>query len=179
MIQIDTKNILFVCGGAFDGIEKHIERRMNTASIGYRNAKTVEEQGGWLQYIAPADLKQFGLIPELIGRFPVLTFLNPLDESALRRILTEPKNALVKQYVKLFEMDGVKLSFEKQVLDYIVEKAMTYKLGARGLRSICEAILLDLMFEIPNQTELKEFKVTLAYARDKFESSKLSQLNKA
>ena len=179
MIQIDTKNILFVCGGAFDGIEKHIERRMNKASIGFRNAKNVEEQGGWLQYIAPADLKQFGLIPELIGRFPVLTFLNPLDESALRRILTEPKNALVKQYVKLFEMDGVKLSFEKQVLDYIVEKAMTYKLGARGLRSICEAILLDLMFEIPNQTEEKEFKVTLAYARDKFESSKLSQLNKA
>ena len=179
MIQIDTKNILFVCGGAFDGIDKHIERRMNTASIGYRNAFTVEEQGGWLQYIAPADLKQFGLIPELIGRFPVLTFLNPLDESALRRILTEPKNALVKQYVKLFEMDGVKLSFEKQVLDYIVEKAMTYKLGARGLRSICEAILLDLMFEIPNQTEEKEFKVTLAYARDKFESSKLSQLKVA
>jgi ATP-dependent Clp protease ATP-binding subunit ClpX len=124
-------------------------------------------------------LKQFGLIPELIGRFPVLTFLSPLDESALRRILTEPKNALVKQYVKLFEMDGVKLSFEKKVLDYIVEKAMTYKLGARGLRSICEAILLDLMFEIPNQTEEKEFKVTLAYARDKFESSKLSQLKVA
>ena len=124
-------------------------------------------------------MKQFGLIPELIGRFPVLTFLNPLDESALRRILTEPKNALVKQYVKLFEMDGVKLSFEKKVLDYIVEKAMTYKLGARGLRSICEAILLDLMFEIPNQTEEKEFKVTLAYARDKFESSKLSQLKVA
>ena len=179
MIQIDTKNILFVCGGAFDGIEKHIERRMNTSSIGYRNAKTVEEQGGWLQYIAPADLKQFGLIPELIGRFPVLTYLNPLDESALRRILTEPKNALVKQYVKLFEMDGVKLSFEKKVLDYIVEKAMTYKLGARGLRSICEAILLDLMFEIPNQTEEKEFKVTLTFAREKFEGSKLSQLNVA
>ncbi len=179
MIQIDTKNILFICGGAFDGIEKHIERRMNTASIGFRYVKNVDEQGGWLQYITPSDLKQFGLIPELIGRFPVLTFLNPLDESALRRILTEPKNALVKQYVKLFEMDGVKLTFEKQVLDYIVEKAMTYKLGARGLRSICEAILLDLMFEVPNQTSEKDFKVTLAYAREKFENSKLSQLNVA
>jgi len=179
MVQIDTKNILFVCGGAFDGIDKHIERRMNTASIGFKKLGSKEEATNWLQFISPTDLKQFGLIPELIGRFPVLTHLNPLDEDALRRILTEPKNALIKQYVKLFEMDGVKLSFEKQVLDYIVEKAISYKLGARGLRSICEAILLDAMFEIPHNNEMKEFKVTLTYAKEKFENSKLSKLKAA
>lgn len=179
MVQIDTKNILFVCGGAFDGIDKHIERRMNTASIGFKKLGSKEEATNWLQFISPTDLKQFGLIPELIGRFPVLAHLNPLDEAALRRILTEPKNALIKQYVKLFEMDGVKLTFEKQVLDYIVEKAISYKLGARGLRSICEAILLDAMFEIPHNTEMKDFKVTLAYAKQKFENSKLSKLKAA
>lgn len=179
MVQIDTKNILFVCGGAFDGIDKHIERRMNTASIGFKKLGSKDEATNWLQFISPTDLKQFGLIPELIGRFPVLTHLNPLDEDALRRILTEPKNALIKQYVKLFEMDGVKLSFEKQVLDYIVEKAISYKLGARGLRSICEAILLDAMFEIPHNNEMKEFKVTLSYAKEKFENSKLSKLKAA
>lgn len=179
MVQIDTKNILFVCGGAFDGIDKHIERRMNTASIGFKKLGSKEEATNWLQFISPTDLKQFGLIPELIGRFPVLTHLNPLDEDALRRILTEPKNALIKQYVKLFEMDGVKLTFEKHVLDYIVEKAISYKLGARGLRSICEAILLDAMFEIPHNNEMKEFKVTLSYAKEKFENSKLSKLKAA
>jgi len=179
MIQIDTKNILFICGGAFDGIDKHIERRMNTASIGFRSALSQEEVQSWLQFISPADLKQFGLIPELIGRFPVLTFLNPLNATALRRILTEPKNALVRQYMRLFEMDGVKLSFDKQVLDFIVEQAMEYQLGARGLRSICEAILLDAMFEIPNNKDQKEFKVTLTYAKEQFGKSKISKLKVA
>jgi ATP-dependent Clp protease ATP-binding subunit ClpX len=159
MIQIDTKNILFICGGAFDGIDKHIERRMNTASIGFRSAMSQEEVQSWLQFISPADLKQFGLIPELIGRFPVLTFLNPLNATALRRILTEPKNALV--------------------LDFIVEQAMEYQLGARGLRSICEAILLDAMFEIPNNKDQKEFKVTLTYAKEQFGKSKISKLKVA
>ncbi|MFM7770988.1 MAG: ATP-dependent Clp protease ATP-binding subunit ClpX [Bacteroidota bacterium] len=179
MIQIDTKNILFICGGAFDGIDKHIERRMNTASIGFKNATPLGDSENWLQFISPADLKQFGLIPELIGRFPVLTFLNPLDSIALRRILTEPKNALIRQYTKLFEMDGVKLSFDKQVLDFIVTQAMEYKLGARGLRSICEAILLDAMFELPNNKDKSEFKVTSAYAKEQFGKSKISKLKVA
>jgi ATP-dependent Clp protease ATP-binding subunit ClpX len=151
---------------------------MNTASIGYRNAKTVEEQGGWLQYIAPADLKQFGLIPELIGRFPVLTFLNPLDESALRRILTEPKNALVKQYTKLFDIDGVKLEFDQEVLDFIVQKAMEFGLGARGLRSICEAILTDAMFDLPSSSK-KSLSVNLDYATQQFGKSKIATLKVA
>jgi ATP-dependent Clp protease ATP-binding subunit ClpX len=131
-----------------------------------------------LQYVSPLDIKRYGLIPELIGRFPVLTHLNPLDEVTLRRILTEPKNALIKQYVKLFDMDGVKLTFDKKVLDFIVEKAIEYKLGARGLRGICEAIMLDAMYDLPSSKE-KEFKVTLAYAKDKFSRSKLSQLKVA
>lgn len=178
MIQVNTKNILFVCGGAFDGIDKIIERRVNTASIGYGTGAHRIDTDNILQYITPVDLKRFGLIPELIGRFPVVTFLNPLDEEALRRILTEPKNALVKQYVKLFAMDGVKLSFDKRALDFIVEKAMEYKLGARGLRSICEAIMTDAMYELPSQKE-KEFKVTLSYAKDKFSHSKLNKLKVA
>jgi ATP-dependent Clp protease ATP-binding subunit ClpX len=178
MIQVDTRNILFICGGAFDGINRHIESRINLNSIGYgANAARIDTEN-ILQYVTPTDLKRFGLIPELIGRFPVLTYLNPLDESALRRILTEPKNALIKQYVKLFEMDGVKLTFDKKVLDFIVEKAMEYKLGARGLRSICEAIMTDAMYQLPTSKE-KEFKVTLSYAREQFSHSKLSQLKVA
>jgi ATP-dependent Clp protease ATP-binding subunit ClpX len=132
-----------------------------------------------LQYVAPTDLRSFGLIPELIGRFPVLSYLKPLDKETMRRIITEPKNALIKQYVKLFEMDGVKLSFDKEVLDFIVDKAMVYKLGARGLRSICEVIMTDLMFDIPSQPELKEYKITLDYAREKFNKSKISKLKVA
>jgi ATP-dependent Clp protease ATP-binding subunit ClpX len=178
MIQVDTRNILFICGGAFDGIEKLIERRMNTASIGYSSNVRDQHEGNLLQFVSPLDLKKFGLIPELIGRFPVITHLNPLDESALRRILTEPKNALIKQYVKLFDLDGVKLSLDKKVLDFIVEKALDYKLGARGLRSICEAIMMDAMYELPSMSE-KEFKVTLQYAKDKFSRSKISQLKVA
>jgi len=178
MIQVNTKNILFICGGAFNGIDKIIERRVNTFSIGYGSGSHRIECENLLQYISPQDLKSFGLIPELIGRFPVVTYLNPLDEEALRRILTEPKNALIRQYVKLFEMDGVKLSFDKKVLDFIVEKAMEYKLGARGLRSICETIMNDAMFELPSMGE-KEFKVTLAYAKDKFNRSKMSKLKVA
>lgn len=179
MIQVNTSNILFICGGAFDGMNKIIERRMNTAAIGY-SSKAVEQvdRNNLLQYVSPLDLKSFGLIPELIGRFPVLTHLDPLDETTLKRILTEPKNAIVKQYVKLFDMDGVKLTFDKKVLDFIVEKAIEYKLGARGLRSICEAIMLDAMYELPSSKE-KEFKVGLAYAKEKFSISKLSQLKVA
>jgi ATP-dependent Clp protease ATP-binding subunit ClpX len=178
MIQVNTKNILFICGGAFDGIDKIIERRVNTAAIGYNSSHHRVNDGNWLQYISPLDLKRFGLIPELIGRFPVITYLNPLDEETLRRILTEPKNALIKQYVRLFEIDDVKLTFDKKVLDFIVEKAIEYKLGARGLRSICEAIMTDAMYELPSSNE-KEFKVTLTYAREKFSRSKLSQLKVA
>jgi ATP-dependent Clp protease ATP-binding subunit ClpX len=178
MIQVNTKNILFICGGAFDGIDKIIERRVNTAAIGYNSSHHRVNDGNWLQYISPLDLKRFGLIPELIGRFPVITYLNPLDEETLRRILTEPKNALIKQYVRLFEIDDVKLTFDKKVLDFIVEKAIEYKLGARGLRSICEAIMTDAMYELPSSQE-KEFKVTLTYAREKFSRSKLSQLKVA
>ncbi|MEM9052359.1 MAG: ATP-dependent Clp protease ATP-binding subunit ClpX, partial [Bacteroidota bacterium] len=181
LIQINTKNILFICGGAFDGIKKHIERRVKTSTIGYgssvENADFEEEN--LLQYVSPVDLKSFGLIPELIGRFPVLTYLNPLDRETLRRILTEPKNALIKQYVKLFEMDDLKLSFEKEALDFIVDKAMEYKLGARGLRSICEAIMTDLMYEAPGNNELKTFKITSKYAEEKFSKSKISQLKVA
>jgi len=178
MIQVDTRNILFICGGAFDGLDKIIERRVNTSSIGYNSIAHQLFTGNILQYVSPLDLKKFGLIPELIGRFPVLTHLDPLDENTLRRILTEPKNALVKQYVKLFEIDGVKLSFDKKVLDFIVERALEYKLGARGLRSICEAIMTDAMFELPSTSE-KEFKVTLNYAKEKFSRSKMSQLRVA
>ncbi len=181
MIQINTKNILFVCGGAFDGIQKIIKRRVKTSTIGYSSSQEnlVYDDGNMLQYVAPSDLRSFGLIPELIGRFPVLTFLNPLDRETLRRIITEPRNAIMKQYVKLFEMDGVKLTFEKEVFDFIVDKAMTYKLGARGLRSICEAIMTDLMFELPSNPDIKSFKITLSFANEKFSKSKISQLKVA
>lgn len=181
LIQINTKNILFVCGGAFDGIQKIIERRVKTSSIGYSSSKesVVIGDENLLQYVTPTDLRGFGLIPELLGRFPVLSYLNPLDKSTLRRILTEPKNALIKQYIRLFEMDQVKLSFDKEVLDYITEKALDYKLGARGLRSICEVIMTDLMFDLPSRSDVKSFNVTLDYAREKFEKSKISQLKVA
>jgi ATP-dependent Clp protease ATP-binding subunit ClpX len=167
MIQVNTKNILFVCGGAFDGIEKIIARRVNTQTIGFGNSSEHVEGEDLLKYIIPTDVKTFGLIPELVGRFPSLTYLKPLDAAALKRILVEPKNALVKQYIKLFEMDGVKLTFQDDVIDFIVDKAMEYRLGARGLRSICETILNDLMFELPSG-KVSEFKLTKEYAQEQF-----------
>ena len=177
MIKVNTKNILFIAGGAFDGVEKIIARRVNTNVIGFTTKDDDKPDGeNLLQYIIPSDIKEFGLIPELIGRMPVLTYLHPLDEKALRRILTEPKNALIKQYVHLFDLDGVELKFDADVLDIIVDKAIEYKLGARGLRSICEAILNDAMFDIPSQKEVKEFRVDLEYASSKFAGSKMAKL---
>ncbi len=180
MVAINTKNILFICGGAFDGIDKKIARRMSANTLGYKSqmANNDIDKENLLQYITPQDLKSFGLIPELIGRLPVLTYLNPLDKSALRRILTEPKNSLIKQYMKLFEMDKVALSFDKAVLDLIVDKALEFKLGARGLRSICEAIMTDAMFEIPSQQE-KELKISLRYANEKLVKSTINKLKVA
>ncbi len=181
MIQVNTKNILFVCGGAFDGILKHIARRINTQTIGYSTDKDamIDDKDNMLRYVGPQDLRSFGLIPELIGRFPVLTYLESLDEKTLKRILTEPKNALVKQYIKLFEMDKVKLSFDKEVLDFIVQKALEFKLGARGLRSICEAILNDAMFELPSMENVTEMRITRDYADQKFSKSKITKLKVA
>jgi ATP-dependent Clp protease ATP-binding subunit ClpX len=179
MIQIDTKNILFVCGGAFDGIEKIIANRVNRQIIGFNSSENeLIEEDSLLKYINPTDVKTFGLIPELIGRFPVLTYLEPLDAKSLKRILTEPKNALVKQYIRLFEMDGVKLNFDASVLDFIVTKAIEFKLGARGLRSICEAILNEAMYELPSSNE-KAFRVTLDYAEKQFLKSKMATLKVA
>jgi len=179
MIQIDTRNILFICGGAFDGIENIIANRVNRQTIGFGSDPDEHiEQETLLRYINPTDIKAFGLIPELIGRFPVLSYLEPLKEEDLKRILMEPKNALVKQYVRLFELDGVKLTFDKEVLDFVVQKAVEFKLGARGLRSICEAILTDAMFEIPaSNSEI--FNVDLEYARQHFAKSKLAALKVA
>ncbi len=181
MIQVDTKNILFICGGAFDGIDKMIASRLNSQTIGYSAGKERDEidKANILKYVAPQDLKKFGLIPELIGRLPVLTFLSSLDQDALRRILSEPKNALTRQYVKLFEIDGVKLSFEKGALDFIVDKAMEFRLGARGLRSICEAIMLDAMFDVPSEGKTKNFTITLEYAKEKFDKAKINKLRAA
>ena len=178
LISINTKNILFICGGAFAGIEKIIERRVNRASIGYQNDEDHIDDENLLQYAAPADLKSFGLIPELIGRFPVFTHLNPLDASALRQILTEPKNALCKQYIELFKMDGIELKFDASGLDYMVEKAVEFKLGARGLRSIMEAVLNDAMFELPG-TEQKELTVTRTFAEKHFTDNQQSGLRVA
>lgn len=167
MIPVDTKNILFICGGAFDGIERKIAQRLNSHVVGYSNqARKGVDRDNFLQYVAPQDLKSFGLIPEIIGRLPVLTHLEPLDRNALRRVLTEPKNAIIRQYIKLFDMDGVKLTFTPEALDLIVDKAVEYKLGARGLRSIVETIMMDAMFEIPSQ-KVKEFEVTADYALQK------------
>jgi len=180
MIPVNTKNILFICGGAFDGIERKIGQRLNTQVVGYSASKEKDQidAKNLLQYIAPQDLKSFGLIPEIIGRLPVLTYLNPLHKEALRRILTEPKNAIIKQYEKLFKMDDVKLKFEKEVLDYIVEKADEFKLGARGLRSICEAIMMDVMFDIPSSEE-KEVVITLEYAKDRMGKINIQRLKAA
>ena len=180
MVSIDTKNILFVCGGAFDGIDRVIGKRLSTQAIGYATDKKEKvDKDNLLQYISPQDLKGFGLIPELIGRLPVLTHLKPLDKEALRQILTEPKNSLTKQYVKLFEMDGIFLSVDDEVLDYIVDKAIDFKLGARGLRSICETIMIDAMFDGPSDSENKKFKLTLEYAQNKIENSTLQKLKVA
>jgi ATP-dependent Clp protease ATP-binding subunit ClpX len=179
MIQIDTKNILFVCGGAFDGIERIIANRVNRQTIGFStNEEERIDSESLLKYINPTDIKTFGLIPELIGRFPVLTYLEPLDAASLKRIMTEPKNALVKQYLRLFEIDGVKLSIDADVLDFIVTKAIEFKLGARGLRSICEAILNDAMYELPSKNE-SEFRLTLDYASAQFNKSKMAKLKVA
>jgi len=170
MIAVNTKNILFVCGGAFDGIEKKIAARLNTKVVGYSATQETlhVDRNNFLQYIAPQDLKSFGLIPEIIGRLPVLTYLNPLDRNALRAILTEPKNSIIRQYVKLFEMDNVQLSFEPQVFDYIVDKAVEFKLGARGLRAISETIIMDSMYEMPSGVE-ESLCITLEYAKAKVE----------
>lgn len=170
MIAVNTKNILFICGGAFDGIERKIAQRMNTKVIGYSAIENNShvDRDNLMQYIAPMDLKAFGLIPEIIGRLPVLTYLDPLDPGALRRILTEPKNAIIKQYVKLFELDKIKLDFSEEALNYVVGIAVEFKLGARGLRSICETIMVDAMFEMPSKNE-KNLTITLEYARDKID----------
>lgn len=177
MIAVNTKNILFVCGGAFDGIERKIAQRLNTRVVGYAAAQKNADidRNEMLKYIIPQDLKSFGLIPEIIGRLPILTYLNALDRDALRRILTEPKNSIIKQYVKLFDMDGVALTFDDEVYDYIVDKAVEYKLGARGLRSIVETIMIDAMFEIPSTGE-KSWHVTKSYAVQRLESSHLDRL---
>ncbi len=179
-IHVDTSNILFICGGAFDGIEQKIAQRLNTHVVGYNSVQNTRhiDKGDLMKYILPQDLKSFGLIPEIIGRLPILTYLNPLDRNALRRILVEPKNSIVRQYEKLFEMDGIKLKFNDDVLDFIVDKAMEYKLGARGLRSIVESIMLDSMFEIPSKSQ-KSFTVTLAYAKKEIDKAHLQKLESA
>lgn len=180
LIKINTQNILFICGGAFDGVDKLIARRVNTNAIGFNVNKDQQETArkNLLQFVNAQDLKHFGLIPELLGRLPVVTFLNPLDAETLRSILTEPKNSLIKQYQKLFEIEGIELSMDADVLDFMVAKAMEYKLGARGLRSICESILTDAMFELPSSKETK-FHLTLEYAEKKFDKSKMSMLKVA
>ena len=180
LIKINTQNILFICGGAFDGIDKIIARRVQTNTIGFNVDKVLQEnmKKNLLRYVNAQDLKAFGLIPELLGRLPVVTHLDPLDAETLRAILTEPKNALIKQYIRLFELEGIKLTIELDVLDFMVEKAMEYKLGARGLRSICEGILTDAMFELPSSKE-KYFTLDIEYAKRKFDKSKLSLLKVA
>ncbi|WP_294742789.1 ATP-dependent Clp protease ATP-binding subunit ClpX [uncultured Prevotella sp.] len=171
-IAVDTRNILFICGGAFDGIERKIAQRLNTHTVGFNSVQNVRklDKEDLMKYVQPQDLKSFGLIPEIIGRLPVLTYLNPLDRPALEKILTEPKNSIMKQYVKLFEMDGVKLTFTPEALRYIVDKAVEYKLGARGLRSIVECIMMDAMFEVPSK-KVKQFEVTEDYAKEQLEKS--------
>ena len=177
MIAVDTNNILFVCGGAFDGIEKKIAQRLNTRVVGYAaNENTAQvDRNNLLKYITPTDLKSFGLIPEIIGRLPILTYLNPLDRSTLRNILTEPKNSIIKQYIKLFAMDDIELTFDEDVFEFIVDKALEFKLGARGLRSIVEAVMMDAMYSMPSANE-KTLHVTLEYAKEKFEKSDVNRL---
>ena len=177
-IHVDTHNILFICGGAFDGIERKIAQRLNTHVVGYNSVQNVRniDKEDLMKYVLPQDLKSFGLIPEIIGRLPVLTYLNPLDKEALRRILIEPKNSIIKQYIKLFEMDGIALHFDDAALDFIVQKAIEYKLGARGLRSIVENVMMDAMFDLPSKPE-KEFHVTLAYVTQQINKAHLQQLD--
>src|SRR5574344_724385 len=179
-VHVNTKNILFICGGAFDGIERRIAQRMNAHVVGYNSVQNVSkiDKSDLMKYVLPQDLKSFGLIPEIIGRLPVLVYLNPLDRGALRRILVEPKNSIIKQYVKMFEMDGIALSFEEPVLDFIVDKAVEYKLGARGLRSIVESVMMDAMFEIPSK-RVKTFTVTLDYAKMQLDKAHLQELASA
>ena len=179
-IHVDTKNILFICGGAFDGIERKIAQRLNTHTVGYNSVQNVRniDKEDLMQYVLPQDLKSFRLIPEIIGRLPGLTYLKPLDREALRRILVEPKNSIVKQYVKLFEMDGIKLTFTDEALDFIVDKAVEYKLGARGLRSIVESVMMDAMFEIPSR-RIKKFDVTIDYAKEQLDKAHLHKLETA
>ena len=174
-IHVDTHNILFICGGAFDGIEKKIAQRLNTHTVGYDSVQNLKkiDASDLMQYVEPQDLKSFGLIPEIIGRLPVLTYLKPLDRTALRNILTEPKNSIIKQYIKLFSLDDIALTFNDDVLDYIVDQAVEYKLGARGLRSIVETIMMDAMYEAPSSQE-KTLTITLDYARQQFEKTNLS-----
>jgi ATP-dependent Clp protease ATP-binding subunit ClpX len=184
MITVNTQNILFICGGAFDGIDRIISKRLNATPLGFTSSEEMRDlnaldSSNFLQYINAHDLKTYGLIPELIGRVPVLTHLDPLDKETLKMILTEPKNALTKQYVKLFDMEGIKLKFDKKALDYIVDMAVEFKLGARGLRSICEAIMTDAMFELPSQKEVKELLITKNYATEKLEKSKHKKLRVA
>ncbi|MDY0279741.1 MAG: ATP-dependent Clp protease ATP-binding subunit ClpX [Salinivirgaceae bacterium] len=180
MIAVNTKNILFICGGAFDGIERKIGQRLNTSMVGFNSAKDVAQldRKNLMQYISPQDLKSFGLIPEIIGRLPVLTYLEPLDREALRLILTQPKNSIVKQYTKLFEMDGIELTFEDEALEYIVSKAVEFQLGARGLRSICEVIMIDAMYELPSSRK-KILNVNEAYAKEKLEKADIARLKAA
>lgn len=179
-IQVNTSNILFICGGVFDGIEKKIAQRLNTQVVGYGQLRKERiDKENIMQYIMPQDLKAFGLIPELIGRVPVLTYLEPLDRAALRSILTEPKNAIIRQYVRLFEMDGIKLTFDDAALDYIVDKAIEYRLGARGLRSICETIMMDSMYELPGQSDRKTLRITEAYVKSRLDNEKNKQLQAA
>ena len=180
LIKVNTQNILFICGGAFDGVDKIISRRVNTNSIGFNVNKDLQDamKSNLLKFINAQDLKSFGLIPELLGRLPIVTYLDPLDKETLRAILSKPKNALIKQYTKLFQLEGILLKIEDEVLDFMVEKAMEYKLGARGLRSICESILTDAMFELPS-SDVKEFTLTAAYARNKFDHTKMGILKVA
>jgi len=180
MIRVNTTNILFICGGAFDGVDKIIARRINTNAIGFNVNKEDQEnqRKNLLQYVNAQDIRSFGLIPELLGRLPVITYLNPLDATTLRDILTEPKNSLIKQYTRLFEMEGIKLTVDEETLEFMVQKALEFKLGARGLRSICEHILTDAMFEMPGSNK-KELQVTLEYATKKFDKSKLNKLKVA
>lgn len=179
-IHVDTRNILFICGGAFDGIERKIAQRLNTHVVGYNSVQNVSriDKKDLMKYVLPQDLRSFGLIPEIIGRLPVLTYLNPLDREALRKILVEPKNSIIKQYVKLFKMDGIDLTFAEDALDYIVDKAVEYKLGARGLRSIVETVMMDTMFELPSK-DVKEYKVTAQYAQQQLDKAKLNKLESA
>lgn len=181
MILVNTQNILFIAGGAFDGIERKIGNRMKANMIGYAAAKETDnlDKSNLLQYIAPQDIRSYGMIPEIVGRFPVLSNLNPLDKEALKQILTEPKNALVKQYTKLFRLDNIDLSFDEEVLDFIVEKAIEFKLGARGLRSIIETIMTDAMFDMPSVKNVKNFAITLEYAKEKMEKTNLAKLKVA